>query len=114
MVKLDALEPKVINDLIRKHPKDPVLPLFLDYRGLKKLIGQYLDGYTPWKDGRIHTTFGRKPANLRYNSVQPNVQNITKTSKYAQKIRQLSLSSMLAETIRRVSQHESVISMFLD
>lgn len=79
---------KAILELIRKHPRDPVLPLFLDYRKLKKLIGQYIDGYVPWEDGRIHTTFARKTQNLRYNSVNPNVQNVTKTSQYAQAIRE--------------------------
>lgn len=79
----ETTDVKAIEKLMKAHKKDPVLPLFLDYRKIKKMIGQYIDGYVPWEDGRIHTTFGQKPANLRFNSVKPNVQNVIKRGKYA-------------------------------
>ncbi len=84
----ETTDVKAIRELMVKHPKDLTLPKFLEYRQIKKAHGQYVDGYTPWADGRIHTTFGQKAANLRYNSVRPNVQNINTRGKYAQLIRQ--------------------------
>jgi DNA polymerase I-like protein with 3'-5' exonuclease and polymerase domains len=51
--------------------------------------GQYVEGYIPWdSDGRIHTTFGQKPTNLRANSFNPNVQNVIQKGKYAQPYRE--------------------------
>lgn len=84
----ETTDVKAIRDLMHKHPKDTVLPQFLEYRQIKKMLGQYIDGYVPWDDGRIHTTFGQKATNLRFNSVRPNVQNVIQRGKYAQLYRQ--------------------------
>jgi uracil-DNA glycosylase family 4 len=84
----ETTDVKAIEALMVKHPKDLTLPQFLEYRQIKKMLGQYIDGYVPWDDGRIHTTFGQKATNLRYNSVKPNVQNVIQKGKYAQLYRQ--------------------------
>jgi uracil-DNA glycosylase family 4 len=83
----ETTDVKAIRDLMFKHPKDTVLPQFLTYRQIKKALGQYVYGYVPGDDGRIHTQFGQKAANLRFNSIKPNVQNINARGKYAQLIR---------------------------
>lgn len=84
----ETTDVKAIRDLMYKHPKDQVLPHFLTYRQIKKMLGQYIYGYVPGEDGRIHTTFGQKAANLRFNSTNPNVQNVITRGKYAQLYRQ--------------------------
>ncbi len=84
----ETTDVKAIRDLMFKHPKDEVLPQFLTYRQIKKMLGQYIYGYVPGEDGRVHTSFGQKAANLRFNSVNPNVQNVITRGKYAQLYRQ--------------------------
>ncbi len=84
----ETTDVKAIKDLMMKHENDAVLPQFLEYRQIKKMLGQYIDGYVPGEDGRIHTTFGQKATNLRFNSVKPNVQNVITRGKYAQLYRQ--------------------------
>ncbi len=84
----ETTDVKALTELMHKHKKDKVLPLIVEYRQIKKMLGQYVDGYVPWEDGRIHTTFGQKATNLRFNSVRPNVQNVIQKGKYAQLYRQ--------------------------
>lgn len=69
------------------HPDDPVYPLILDERELKKISGTYIGypdpadplsviGGMPVTNGRVHATFGLDPSTLRWNSAGPNLQNL--------------------------------------
>jgi len=77
-----------IEALARKYPKDPLYPRIIQARELQKVIGQYIDGYEPDKDGKIRTTFTQKPSTWRLASEQPNVQNIRKRWHLANKYRE--------------------------
>lgn len=50
----------------------------IEYRGLTKLRGTYVDGFKPGADGRVHTTFTFSTAIAQLSSRNPNIQNFTK------------------------------------
>lgn len=72
-----------IEKLAKEYPDDPLYPRILGAREFRKLRGQYVDGYAPDPDGRVRTHFNRKPSTWRYNSEDPNVQNVIKRSSLA-------------------------------
>ncbi len=68
---------EVLEALRRKHP---IVGKILDYRGLKKLLGTYIDALPSLinpKTGHIHTSFNQTvTATGRLSSSNPNLQNI--------------------------------------
>jgi uracil-DNA glycosylase family 4 len=50
----------------------------IEYRGLTKMRGTYVDGFAPGPDGRVHTTFGFGTGIGQLTSKNPNVQNFPK------------------------------------
>ena len=50
----------------------------IEYRGLTKLRGTYVDGFRPAADGRVHTTFTFSTAIAQLGSRNPNTTNIPK------------------------------------
>ena len=68
---------EVLESLRRKHP---VVGKILDYRGLKKLLGTYIDALPQLinpQTGHIHTSFNQTvTATGRLSSSNPNLQNI--------------------------------------
>lgn len=58
----------------------PIVGKILEYRGVKKLLGTYIEPFGSWiapQDGRIHTTFNQAlTATGRLSSSRPNLQNI--------------------------------------
>ncbi len=57
----------------------PMIPLFLEYRQLYKLVSTYIDALpkSVGEDGRIHSTFNVEGAATgRLSSINPNLQNI--------------------------------------
>ena len=68
---------EVLESLRDKHP---VVEKILDYRGLKKLLGTYIDALPTLinpRTGRIHTSFNQTiTATGRLSSSNPNLQNI--------------------------------------
>ena len=60
--------------------KSPIVSKILDYRGLKKLLGTYIDALPQLinpKTGRIHTSFNQTVTSTgRLSSSNPNLQNI--------------------------------------
>lgn len=50
----------------------------IEYRGLGKLRGTYVEGFKPGVDGRVHTTFTFATAIAQLSSRNPNVQNFPK------------------------------------
>lgn len=62
-----------------KH-KHPIIALLLDYRGIKKLLGTYIEAFPSLinpETGKIHTSFNQSiTATGRLSSSNPNLQNI--------------------------------------
>lgn len=60
--------------------RSPIIEAILDYRGLRKLLGTYIEPFASWvspRDGRVHTTFNQAlTATGRLSSSNPNLQNI--------------------------------------
>jgi len=60
--------------------RSPIIGEILKFRGLKKLLGTYLDPFKDYvdpRDGRVHTTFNQAlTATGRLSSSNPNLQNI--------------------------------------
>ena len=60
--------------------RSPIIGKILDYRGLRKLLGTYIDPLPACispRDGRVHTTFNQAlTATGRLSSSNPNLQNI--------------------------------------
>jgi len=50
----------------------------IEYRGLTKLRGTYVDGFRPSADGCVHTTFTFATSIAQLSSRNPNTQNFTK------------------------------------
>jgi len=50
----------------------------IEYRGLTKMRGTYVDGFQPGPDSRVHTTFGFGTGIGQLTSKNPNVQNFPK------------------------------------
>lgn len=58
--------------LLSTRTKDPMYPLVTEYKGIEKLKSSYVDSWKPYRDGRIHTTFGFHPSTGQLNSRDPN------------------------------------------
>ena len=71
--------------------RSPIINMILDYRGLKKLLGTYIEpfpGYVSPRDGRMHTTFNQAlTATGRLSSSNPNLQNIPIRTEEGREIR---------------------------
>lgn len=76
-----------IEKLADKYPDDPLYARIIQTREYKKIIGQYVDGYAPDPDGLVRTHFNRKPSTWRWNSENPNVQNVLKRGDFAKEYR---------------------------
>lgn len=50
----------------------------IEYRGLTKLRGTYVDGFKPGSDGRVHTTFTFQTAIAQLSARNPNTTNFPK------------------------------------
>lgn len=68
---------------------DNVLPLVLNYREISKLQGTYVKGWKPGPDGRVHPSFGFKPATGQLSSENPNAQNMVQHSELARVMNQM-------------------------
>lgn len=71
-----STDEQTLNELFDAHP---MIPLFLQYRQLFKLVSTYVDALPKSieKDGRIHSTFNVEGAATgRLSSTNPNLQNI--------------------------------------
>lgn len=55
----ETTEVKELERLFTK-TKHPIYPLLIDKRQLSKLMGVYVEGWMPGRDGRIHATFSHK------------------------------------------------------
>ncbi|MCF0172445.1 MAG: DNA polymerase I [Bacteroidales bacterium] len=97
-----ALDPKAKKTRSGAYPTDeetlaaiadrhPVVDMILEYRGLRKLLGTYIEPFPTYinpEDGRVHTTFTQAlTATGRLSSVKPNLQNIPVRSDLGQEIR---------------------------
>ncbi len=71
--------------------RSPVIGAILDYRGLRKLLGTYIEpfpSYVSPRDGRVHTTFNQAlTATGRLSSSNPNLQNIPIRTEQGREIR---------------------------
>ncbi len=60
--------------------RSPIIGAILDYRGLRKLLGTYIEPFASYVspvDGRVHTTFNQALTSTgRLSSSNPNLQNI--------------------------------------
>lgn len=70
----DTTEVKELERLYAK-TKHPIYPLLIEKRQLTKMMGTYVEGWMPSKDGRIHTTFTFQTATWQLSSRSPNLQN---------------------------------------
>ena len=71
-----STDEETLNELSSMHP---MIPLFLEYRQLFKLVSTYIDALpkSVGEDGRIHSTFNVEGAATgRLSSTNPNLQNI--------------------------------------
>jgi len=71
--------------------RSPIINKILDYRGLRKLLGTYIEpfpSYVSQRDGRVHTTFNQAlTATGRLSSSNPNLQNIPIRTEQGREIR---------------------------
>jgi len=65
---------EALEELLRKNPSDPVLPLILDARRYTKAIG-YLGDNILGRDGRLHPRYSFLPKTGRLSSKKPNLMN---------------------------------------
>jgi len=71
-----STDEETLNELSAAHP---MIPLFLEYRKLFKLVSTYIDALpkSVGEDGRVHSTFNVEGAATgRLSSTNPNLQNI--------------------------------------
>lgn len=71
-----STDEETLNELSSAHP---MIPLFLEYRQLFKLVSTYIDALpkSVGEDGRVHSTFNVEGAATgRLSSINPNLQNI--------------------------------------
>lgn len=88
-----SVDVDVLEEIARTHD---VARLILEYRGLSKLSGTYVDGLmrAVGPDGRIHTTYDSLwAATGRMSSNDPNLQNIPTGDGYAREIKECFISS---------------------
>lgn len=80
----------VLNKLKGKHV---IINKILEYRGIKKLLGTYIDAFpllVRFKTGRIHTSFNQAiTATGRLSSSNPNLQNIPIRDEMGKEIRKV-------------------------
>ncbi|MCD7970667.1 MAG: DNA polymerase I [Alistipes sp.] len=71
--------------------KSPVIPLILEYRGIRKLLSTYIDALPQLVDpttGRVHTSYNQAvTATGRLSSSNPNLQNIPVRDEQGREIR---------------------------
>ncbi len=71
--------------------RSPIIEKILDYRGLRKLLGTYIEPFPSYispRDGRVHTTFNQAlTATGRLSSSNPNLQNIPIRTEQGREIR---------------------------
>ena len=76
--------------------KHPIIPMILEYRGLKKLLSTYVDALPKLinpKTGRIHTSFNQAVTSTgRLSSTNPNLQNIPIREERGREIRKAFIS----------------------
>lgn len=78
---------EVLEKLKGKHP---IVPMILEYRGLRKLLSTYIDALPElcYPDGKVHSTFNQTVAATgRLSSTNPNIQNIPIRTPRGQAIR---------------------------
>ncbi len=68
---------------------DPVLPKVLEYREVQKAKGTYVEGWAPQADGKVHSTFGFRPATGQLSSEEPNAQNFPSHGALAQVMKKM-------------------------
>jgi uracil-DNA glycosylase family 4 len=61
-----------------KATNDPVIKLILEEREVGTARGTFVAGWKGGRDGRVHSTFGYKPATGQLSSENPNAQNFPK------------------------------------
>lgn len=69
----DTTEVKELERLANK-TKHPIYGLLIEKRQLSKLMGTYVEGWKPGRDGRVHSTFGHK-ATWQPSAKSPNLFN---------------------------------------
>ena len=70
--------------------RSPIIDAILDYRGLRKLLGTYIEPFPTYikADGRVHTTFNQTLTSTgRLSSSNPNLQNIPIRTEQGREIR---------------------------
>lgn len=79
----DPADTTDVKDLERLYvkTKHPIYPLLIEKRQMTKMMGTYVDGWAPGKDGRIHTTYTFQTATWQLSSRAPNLQNGIKRSR---------------------------------
>lgn len=70
----DTTEVKELERLWSK-TKHPIYPLLIQKRQLTKVMGTYVEGWKPWPDGAVHTTFTFNTSIWQLSSRSPNTQN---------------------------------------
>ena len=77
--------------LLELEDRSPIIGKILEFRGLRKLLGTYIDplpSYISDRDGRVHTTFNQAlTATGRLSSSNPNLQNIPIRTEEGREIR---------------------------
>lgn len=76
----DTTEVKELERLWAK-TKHPIYPLLIQKRQLTKVEGTYVEGWKPWPDGCVHTTYTFQTATWQTSSRAPNAQNGLKRGK---------------------------------
>lgn len=88
-----STDEETLNELSAAHP---MIPLFLEYRQLFKLVSTYIDALpkSVGEDGRVHSTFNVEGAATgRLSSTNPNLQNIPIRGQMGGEIRKAFIAS---------------------
>lgn len=88
-----STDEETLNELSAAHP---MIPLFLEYRQLFKLVSTYVDALpkSVGEDGRVHSTFNVEGAATgRLSSTNPNLQNIPVRGQMGGEIRKAFIAS---------------------
>ena len=78
----DTTEVKELERLWAK-TKHPIYPLLIEKRQLTKMMGTYVEGWSPSRDHRIHTTYTFQTGTWQLSSRSPNLQNGPKRGRSA-------------------------------
>jgi DNA polymerase I-like protein with 3'-5' exonuclease and polymerase domains len=73
----DTTEKKQLQRLAQQH-HDEFFRLVIEYKELGKARGTYIEGFKPWHDKRVHTTFTFDTGIGQLSSRNPNIQNFPK------------------------------------